>query len=689
MPTLQTFTSRTRAAGPISVQRATAAPSGGLQIAGDALLAIADKLDAREERKAGLHREETIATDRLKWTKRVEELKRTLPNGGEGIAEQLSTEMTEYFTTTAETMGTTTAQEDYTLQSTRLQADFMARAVGVNAAATARGERRSLQTVFDSNRNSVVADPSMAESVIDQNTNLINQSRLPTDIKNTLLDEQTEGIWASAADGMLSPDSVRNSADAEFQLKLLQEPEWQERLSPQVYARALDKAEGLVEQYRNIEEKEFVADFNENMRETRAGVAEPQITEDEIDANVSDPADAAKLKENLAQSVEIGETVRQVAGASLEDIQSQRTEIQKALETPGEFDFDVQKQQAFSNAVELHFKRLTEDSAGYAVTTRQSVRAAVDAYALDPTPDTLDDMVAAQVAAQTDMGLDPRDVNLLSNTMIGALQAEVRGATTEEDAPQRIFDTIQDLQNRFGAHWPMVERQLQTEKVFTDTELVVAGMNRPDQLAASQDLLVAANLDDKTLKSTVPNFETVRNEIRAATINQTTDLTRTLFVGIAGGEEAAAKHLNAVNDLAMLYVSRGDSVDNAVSRAAELVIMGNYDFSENFRVPVSAGVALGSVENTAASVLTNLSFADVVIPQSLNPGITEDERRAQYSTNVKATGRWVTNGDETGLVLIDETGSPVTRTDGNIIELLWEGVVTGALPRDILGEAGP
>ena len=110
--------------------------------------------------------------------------------------------------------------------------------------------------------------------------------------------------------------------------------------------------------------------------------------------------------------------------------------------------------------------------------------------------------------------------------------------------------------------------------------------------------------------------------------------------------------------------------------------MENYEFGETYRVPRGAGVSLDTVEQLTSIAVDILDFNDVWIPSGV-AGVTADENLRQYKDSIRNNGRWVTNQDESGLILVDEFKNTVVKKDGKTpIELTWDELRGGGPLRD-------
>ena len=777
-------------------RRATAKDFGGgaegFQKAAVALDKVGQLKEQREERQAGLFREETIANDRLKWATRLQELK---AEGNEDATEVLQQEMKEHSAQQSELMTTKRAKEDYKVQTARLSADVLGNAVVIDAAAIAKNERTSVTNVIDFNMNAVRAAPSEAvlNASIEQVDRLINASRLKGQAKTDFLKDSREDLYAARADGMLSPESIKSSEDAEVALDVLKTKLMRDNLSPKAYDVALGKAQTLVDQYQTKEDKAAVTSMKEQMAENADGFVSNPLSHDEIDATISDPdtrivmkqmsddsnrmnkfnkiihgsdirdiealqadldarkrvagdhklelrqqaalnaargplqaeaneADRTLVKtletplQDIAAGVEgaditdatiariqdddlrtniekartharnIANIQGQVEGGATDELKGHRKILIEALQSPeGDRKEEAENLAAFDAAYAVHLERVEKDPATYARETNQAVAAASKAYSEDNSVENMDALVEAQSGAQARWGVDPRDVHIMPTELVGQFKDQMSRVATDPDAPEKVFKLIQQQQQAAGKHWPLVMKQFKEQGAFNSTQLIVAGMTRPDQMGAAQALLVASSADSKKSVDTLLTAKSksaTEDEVAVAT----SDLRKTLVAGIVGGEAALTEHLEAVSTLAKYYVLGGASPKDAATKAANEVVMENYTFGETYRVPRGAGVAVRAIDARTRVGVSILNFDTILIPKGI-AGVPDDENQRQYRDSVKNNGFWVTNQDESGLILVDEHKNPVLRR-GSLaqVELTWEEMRGGGSLRQALRE---
>ena len=153
---------------------------------------------------------------------------------------------------------------------------------------------------------------------------------------------------------------------------------------------------------------------------------------------------------------------------------------------------------------------------------------------------------------------------------------------------------------------------------------------------------------------------------------------------LSGGDSNMPYALNrSVNALALQYMMRGYEADEAVGKAANEVVLSRYSLAgprgRAFRVP--AGFDAGTVEIGAVAEIQNI----VAEPSNLLPppsgGMERQDIARRYAKWVGREGYWVTDSEESGLILFI-AGRAVRGADGDVIRRTWDELVhTGAEER--------
>jgi hypothetical protein len=206
-------------------------------------------------------------------------------------------------------------------------------------------------------------------------------------------------------------------------------------------------------------------------------------------------------------------------------------------------------------------------------------------------------------------------------------------------------------------------------------------MTRDDQIGPAQELLVAAGLEAQKAFSDMSS--TVKNEISDAVFKATARLGNTLNPkGVARGVTAYAEKRASVGTLATLYVNRyGMKPVAAANKAAKEIVMDNYYFSDTFRVTRSSQLPLATAEAATQNFTSLMDFKDIDIPIGI---ATPEENRRLYADQIRNNGYWITNGDESGLILMAPNGVIVETLEGEPIELVWDAM-RGQVRVDAIG----
>lgn len=259
--------------------------------------------------------------------------------------------------------------------------------------------------------------------------------------------------------------------------------------------------------------------------------------------------------------------------------------------------------------------------------------------------------------AQADLGVtNPR---LLSNQERKLIALEYE----RKQDPQAKSDYIDQLSTRYGNNWHRVTREL--GKSLPPEAAMAVTMSRPEQSQARVRLLTAAEVGVGTLKSTIGDRDAnaVDNEVRMSM--QDFNNTVTGF----GAATVTSRYQKTVSTLAYEYVRRGDSVQDAVTRATNEVVNDVYEYDGRTRIPKHLDT--DRISSVLAQTKDNLEKLYTVEspPSLLAPGLDTTE---EYIDSIKDNGYWATNADDTGVFLRDEHGANVFNADGTPVFLSFE-----------------
>lgn len=321
---------------------------------------------------------------------------------------------------------------------------------------------------------------------------------------------------------------------------------------------------------------------------------------------------------------------------------------------------------ALTKAVEEDRKARADDPAAYLVSVEPEVKAARQTMLQDMTPDSVTAYAVALKAAREARGMAESKAAFLPEA--DAKQIAVR----LENSPQPV-EAIQQLASFAGKYWPDMLKQLsESERLSSSMRLVASGMD-PD---AGKKLLESARDKDFVTKAedVLGISGTTKTEFQDHVRERMADFNRTLM---AGGERDLPATLNRnVERLALCYMMDGYDADEAVEKAADKVVLERYSLTGHaekpFRVPATFDA--NNIEDGAEEILQSMTTPGKLEIPNL-PALDGTFTETSYSNWVRREGYWVTNGDESGVVLF-VGGRAVRDRDGNIIEKTWDELDT-------------
>ena len=764
--------------------RATADGAGsGLKALGGSVQDVSRFMVDSAERKANLERQKMVAQDNLHWAERRQELARTLPDGGVGMTAILKQEMEDRGEEQRDQLGTRNAQKSYDLDILNMKSSVLGRAIGVEAAANARGEVRVTKETADLIVNQVATDPSLAEDAIKASDALFVNMKLADDVfKQSMIVAHREAIWDTAAGAMLDPKRVTTADGARGVADMLAEKDWKERLTPEDYQKRVTQANRLVKTYENQEEDAFLISLDENIKETELGLATPdkEYTAQEVIDNVSNPARQKKALQALSDAKRMGVWQRSVNKADVAQLAVMRARLDVARATSGDVDYEERQQirlksaevaakaaavkvdnandkamlpiieeqiaymgtgavdatyptdtieqiadvdlreklyaladesfnrgniiigvntsdsqqlaqmgaelQAnkdefgdtkqdekalvdFTTAVKTRNAIWKKDPVAAAATYSSTVRAAQEDYANDPTPENFGAVVNTLRAAQKANGIPDAEIRYLTKPQVAGIEAAKPLLGTDPDMPEKFGDYITGLQTQYGKHWPQVYRQLKTEGTLSGGELVAAGMVGTNKLGTRNALLAALAVSKDDINKTTTSDQ--RTAAQDEAIAALAPLARTLAHS-QGGVTAMADRIEAVKAIVLQASMRdGEDLTKVAEKAAHDIAIGDYDFGATYRIPVAENLSIGAVDGALKRVVRTINVDKLLnIPESNSMRL--EDRKASYIRNIQNSGSWITNGDETGLTLVDGNNIPVIGLDRKPLTVTWD-----------------
>jgi hypothetical protein len=253
-----------------------------------------------------------------------------------------------------------------------------------------------------------------------------------------------------------------------------------------------------------------------------------------------------------------------------------------------------------------------------------------------------------------------------------AVAGQIKGAK-----PETAAKTLRETADSFGPYWNQAFRQMSKH---LDGNARVAAIV-PDQKEAAL-IIEGARQSVPALRKALGVKDGDDGIAKAVADDDRMKDLATSLSQRAGGSGTATQVAQSIEVLALQRMRvYGEDQSTATERAIEKVIGEKYDFARvgarPFRVPREVGDA-STVEAGARGFQANIKAGAVDAP----PDAATDEQKSSYADAVRRNGYWVTNDDETGAVLYNERGVPVTRK-GKPITLKWSDLAaTQSAPPD-------
>ena len=376
------------------------------------------------------------------------------------------------------------------------------------------------------------------------------------------------------------------------------------------------------------------------------------------------------------------ETYNTVQGIRFADLSTASAELETLRPEPGEADFN-EKFDRYENAIKnyaLSRKALEDDPISYI--RRQKVGENLDTTAI--------------VELQRNAGIQSPKIYTETEakqlvSQIAQTEGDLARASAIENALAEFTD---DPELKRFAY-----RQLVDEKLPDTTRNVLLFSHDP---LIAEEVSAAYATDEKVVNDRFKARPAGSEELKQLKADVREGLTE-FKDSVLGGRARVLRssrrvaEYNRVEDAIIrtakfLVTERNLTPDEAVDRVTKS-FLEQYSFADTYRIPREVDADLVSLGTT--SVLLRLSDFDLFVGSEDDPRVSDDSpipeslrldlerEQADYTRLVREKGVWVTNGDETGLVRVDELGRPVTHIDENGVrrnfELSWEDLIAEGL----------
>lgn len=326
--------------------------------------------------------------------------------------------------------------------------------------------------------------------------------------------------------------------------------------------------------------------------------------------------------------------------------------VEKLKPTPGSADYSDQ-QAAYDAALQRMHQVMNARRADPGLAVRQAfpdVAGAWQAYEAKNDPASLQGALKASQTAQTMLGIPIVQQRLMPDELARSLAGQIKGAP-----PEKAAETLNAVAQQFGPYWPKAFRQM--SQMLDPASKVAATID--DSATAALLIETSRQKFDELLRTTGVK----RSDILQQILGDQRWLDFTSIAKREGGSQTANDVFQAVQTLALgrMRAFQEDQT-TATDKAIGSIIGNKYDFAysangQAFRVP--KGRDFARIQGAARDALDALTGDGIDVP-GLLPGQTRADGIDRYMSAVHRNGYWVTNDDESGVVLYNERGVPVT-----------------------------
>ena len=359
-----------------------------------------------------------------------------------------------------------------------------------------------------------------------------------------------------------------------------------------------------------------------------------------------------KLYRELTASQSLGNDIQYAATATPEEINTlinSRNPQKKA--TKAGFANDLKRFGMLQNAIGKLVKEREQNPAAFLQKYNPDIQAA---FGEAQVGDNVDDYVQMVIAEKERLGI--RSDKILPDNYADGIAAQVNRAEGEQAA-----DMIESLAEQWGKHWPSVFNQL--SKDLAPAALVIgSGVDRPT------GELLARTMNVKTADLTAGLDKTDIRDINESLAEEMAEFQVT--VALQGNSSTYSKVFDQAKRLAYAYLGQGSDVDDAVNRVFSALVDDKYDIVDTYRVPREF-----DADDVAAGIEPLLNQFDLSSFAAMSPKGTETDFIVERMRSaLLRDGQWITNEDETGLVLT-YNGTVLANDNNQRIEFTFEELI--------------
>lgn len=679
MPRIQEYRQQSR--GGVSAPTGQMQASGvsglaeGLKIIGKTVNNIQDEYDRVQEKNAIYNVEKATVAEQTELTDYYTKKKESIAKDGKGFTESVIKDLEERKSAKLEAIESPRERELLSIRFDKIHQNIIQDSMGYERDTGANYEVESFQQTFETRDNQVRANPALADRYEAENDALIDASiYLPANAKEKLKDSVKKSMFGSAIDGSvtsLEQNANTGSGQINSMINELKQEKWQKRLNKGDYDRALTR---LTSMKTTLQARDLIAfkdGFQSSMDKIRTtGVDDGKFTAQEIMNSGLPEKQKQSMLEIEQKSRMIGAEVAKIRSAPIDEVlQSISYEkVQEELRNakPEDFTKINASVEARIAAAKERMALYKKDQVKYAIASSSVVATKYQTMLQNPTPETVQDYAATVKTEQE--RLDPYSApKLMMSDDINRIKYMMDSATPDNAGAREKLNTLKNLNETWGKHYPDVIRDLRQGKALTSVEYVAANVGASnDRISMAEDLIKASHTTDEEYKKLLPVGKT-KADISKNVKLSLEPLRESLSTSIDGGD-IYADYLEAGEKLSMYYASKGRQVNE--QQIVRDMVLKDYDFSSGYRIPRSKVNDTDAVKAGARNIMMDIDYLDLA-PLKSQRGIKPNDTVSYYKNRLNAHGKLVNDSDN-GLRLVDEMGYQVYGIkDGKKTELKW------------------
>lgn len=369
----------------------------------------------------------------------------------------------------------------------------------------------------------------------------------------------------------------------------------------------------------------------------------------------------AELQRALDDGIAAGKATRGAMSLPQDDLKNtlqtlrQKRDAASPEEAPA-LDSALDAAQKASNTRDEAFKK---DPAGWLTdpNNNPTVSNAYNAWKANANAQTLNAFVTKSQGEQA--RLYPNQVPaVLTGEMKSHIADQIAQAKTTDGGAATAATVLQANAQMFGPRWSQAAQELHHAGVLSDTLFLAASLGgNPQTAGLSTRLVQAAFQDPKELQA---NSGTSEEKTLAAASAALKPLRQSLSDSVSGQETVSGYEKGLGRLLLSMSKDAGSDQTGQNVKLAQQMVLNQYKFVPNnggmARVPVKYGLTEDAVSNAMSGY--NLDIHKLIAPPSYS-GLGPQDQAITYRDSLKDHGRWITNGDETGIRLVDFSGNAV------------------------------